>query len=115
MSDKVCIKFFKQFEYNELVFEAGKVYRLKKTKDDFVGRWIRRGCEVVEDSEKAIDDPRFPIEEKKVEKKSKKKIKKKEKNPEKKIEEIVESEIEKLDIEKEIEKEIEKLAFEDKE
>jgi len=48
--------------YNEYLFVEGKVYDFKEEPEGFIERWIKRGCEVVEDAKEFLPDPRFPVE-----------------------------------------------------
>jgi len=48
-------------EYGKFIFKSGTIYDLKEEPKGFIQRWIKRGCEVKEDAEKFLPDPRFEI------------------------------------------------------
>lgn len=49
-------------KYNEFLFVEGNVYDFKEEPKGFIERWIKRGCEIVEDAKEFLPDPRFPVE-----------------------------------------------------
>ena len=64
---KAIVLFLENKEYGKYEFEKGKAYELVDEPKDFINRWVKRGCEVLEEAKDVLPDPRFPVEEKKEE------------------------------------------------
>jgi len=55
------VKFIRTYDYNGAIYAANEVYEIKDEPKGFVNRWIKRGCELVNDVKvKAKADPRLP-------------------------------------------------------
>jgi len=51
------VKFNENKKYNDIVYKKGLVYELKG--QDYINRWIRRGCEVLKEHNGSVySDPR---------------------------------------------------------
>lgn len=84
---KSYLKFNQQFDYNGVIFFAGKIYEIVDWPNGFVGRWIKRGCKEVENPQSFERDPRFEYKEEVVEEKKVESFEKEEDSPKEDVDE----------------------------